>query len=56
MSDSVAFGIPAAIVGVGIIIAIALVVLSKYSKPSLNIVSIRDIEEFNDKNIPHKRI
>jgi hypothetical protein len=52
VSDSVAFGLPAGIVGLGIIGAIVFVVVSYYRKPSINIVEL----EANDRNIPLKRI
>jgi hypothetical protein len=55
VSDSVAFGLPAGIVGLGIIGAIVFVVVSYYRKPSINIVDIGELEA-NDKNIPLKRI
>ncbi len=54
VSDEIAYGVPAGIVGLGIVAAVIFVIIQLYSKPVITIFKDTEIHEM--KNVQLKRI
>ena len=56
VSDLVAYGVPSALVLVGILACLLLVAYQIYSKPSINVTEDLNVMEMKDKKVPIKLI
>lgn len=54
VSNGVAYGIPAALCGIGIILSVLIVILGRYSKATVHLVDSENI--ISDKNIQLKKL